>query len=130
MSNKVFSSMEEFYQANLARLSSPEADYGVWWTEAGKPYPKWRVSYVKATGEIYAHEMTTEGGKVEILGLIPPDDAEIYYHTLDGILAGWADVIWHSGSLAWVRERLKTQRIADNMEDYWKHQASGAESNW
>jgi hypothetical protein len=24
----------------------------------------------------------------------------------------------------------KAQRIADNMEDYWKHQASGAEGGW
>ena len=128
--SKVFSSLEAFYQANPARRSSPEADYGVHWTEAGKPYPKWRISYVKDTGEIYAYEQLPDNGRVMLLGHVPPDAAELYYQTLEGILAGWAEVIWQAGSLEWARKRLEAQHIADNMEDYWKHQASGAESNW
>ena len=127
--SKIFSSLEAFYQDKPARRSSGEADYGVWWTEAGKNYPKWRVSYIHDTGEVYALQLI-DGGKVERLGWIQPDDAEIYYQTLEGILAGWAEVIWRPGSLDWVRKRVGDHCIASNVEDYQKHLASGAEPNW
>ena len=126
MSNKTFPTIEAFYEDNPARRSSGEADYGSWWTEAGKAYPKWRVSYIKATGEVYAVQLFNPE-KVELLGIIPPDDGDIYYKTLDGVLAGWADVCGQPGSLDWIRQRVQAQRTLDKMEDFWKHQASGAE---
>ena len=122
---KTFKTIEEFYNDKPARRSSPEADYGVWWTEAGKGFPRWRVSYIKDTGEIYAYDHT----KVELLGTVQPDADPVYYRTLDDILAGWAEIIWRPGSLDWVRQRMKEHTIAANMEDYWKHTAAGAETN-
>lgn len=38
------------------RKKSPEFDYGVWWTPTGNAheFPRWSVSWIKNTGEIYA----------------------------------------------------------------------------
>lgn len=96
--------IEAFYAQNEERRRSGEADYGVWWTEPGRDWPRWRVSYIQKTGEVYAVQLT--GGRVELLGVVSPDDDHIYYHTLDHILEGWADVIHAPGSLDWVRARL------------------------
>ena len=121
---KRFSSIEDFYSANEERRRSGEADYGVWWTEPGV-VGNWRVSYVRATGEVYAVHFRS-GGEVEVLGIVPPDPDEWkqmrteyrvsgigvankgrYYETLDRILEGWADRCGSPGSLSWVREQLR-----------------------
>jgi hypothetical protein len=108
-----YRSLEEFYGANASRRASGEADYGVWW-HGDSPWPCWRVSYVHTTGEVYAAQLGGEG-KVEILGVVPPDEEHIgphhqpwerYYRTLDKILEGWAGHCGQPGGLAWVRERL------------------------
>jgi len=112
-----YRSLEEFYGANPARRASGEADYGVWWL-GDSPRPHWRVSYVHATGEVYAAQL---GGEVEVLGVVPPDEEHIgaldqpwepYYRTLDKILDGWAEHCGQPGGLAWVRERLARQEEA------------------
>ena len=98
-----YPSVEAFYAADPRRRNSPEAYYGVWWREEGSAGP-WRVSYIQATGEVYAEERGGKG-RVEVLGIIPPDNltpGAIYYRTLDHILHGWA----YAGHLSWVRERL------------------------
>ena len=107
----VYPSLEAFYSENEARRRSPEADYGVWWKDGGSD-ELWCVSYVQATGEVYAVHI----GGVEILGIVPPDPDErtrgdlrrelTYYRTLDRILEGWAEHCGRPGGLAWVRERL------------------------
>ena len=109
MTYSAYPSLEAFYNANESRRRSPEADYGVWWTEASRRWPKWRVSYVKQTGEVYAVQ-TTSAGHVAVLGIVPPDDGEIYYQTLDRILKDWADHCGQPGGLAWVMERLNAGR--------------------
>ena len=88
-----YANIEEFYSENEERRRSGEADYGVYWTAPGSTWPYWRVSYIQKTGEIYAVQLTA-GGRVRLLGTVPPDDAPIYYQTLDRILEGWADVIY------------------------------------
>jgi len=98
--------LEAFYSENPERRNSGEADYGCWWTEPGQEWPRWRVSYVHKTGEVYAVQLT--GGHVKLLGIVPPDDDRIYYRTLDRILEGWADVIHELGSLNWVHEKLQS----------------------
>ena len=100
-----YKNIEEFYAENEERRRSGEADYGCWWTEPGHSWPRWRVSYIQKTGEVYAVQLT--GGQVKLLGVVPPDDASIYYQTLDRILEGWADVIHELGSLDWVQARLQ-----------------------
>lgn len=102
---KTYASIEEFYAENEERRRSGEADYGVWWTAPGLSWPKWRVSYIQKTGEVYAVQMK-EGGLARILGIVPPDDGHIYYRTLDRILEGWADAIHQPGSLIWVEGKL------------------------
>ena len=49
----LYQTLQAFYDADPRRGCSPEADYGVHWRQ--HPWPgTWRVSYVKATGEVYA----------------------------------------------------------------------------
>ena len=102
---KSFANIEDFYAENEERRRSGESDYGVWWTEPGQHWPRWRVSYIQKTGEVYAVQLTT-GGQVKLLGLVPPDDGPIYYQTLDRILEGWVDVA-DPCSLDWVKARLQ-----------------------
>ena len=111
---KFYASLETFYSENEARRQSPEADYGVWWMDDSK-YEHWRVSYVQATGEVYAVKLPGVG-EVRVLGIVPPDPDErtradlrrqlTYYRTLDRILAGWVNHCGQPGGLAWIRERL------------------------
>ena len=113
MAQIIYSSLEQFYAANEARRRSPEADYGVWWHD-GVRCQFWRVSYVQATGEVYARRH--QHGQVEVLGVVPPDPDErrsnglpygkTYYRTLDRLLEGWAEHCGRPGGLAWVRDRL------------------------
>jgi len=103
---KAYANIEDFYAENEERRRSGEADYGVWWTAPGQSWPKWRVSYIQKTGEVYAVQLN--GGQVKLLGIVPPDDAPIYYQTLDRILIGWSGVIQEPGSLDWVQARLKS----------------------
>ncbi|MDP2661332.1 MAG: hypothetical protein Q8R28_11455 [Dehalococcoidia bacterium] len=98
-----YANLEEFYAADERRRRSGEADYGLYWVQDGQRWPRWRVSYIKATGEVYGVELPH--GRVEVLGVVPPDDGRIYYRTLDKLLAGWADH-WDM-PLSWVRERLR-----------------------
>ena len=103
-----YASIEEFYSEDERRRLSPEADYGVWWIESEeKQFPHWRVSYVRATGEVYALEMGDKE-QVILLGTYPVDDVdegEVYYRGLNQCLDGWAQL--YPKPLAWVVERLQ-----------------------
>lgn len=117
-----YQDIEDFYAANEDRRTSGEADFGVWWTEPGQPYPKYRVSYIHATGEVYAVALNRDDkgpyhGPVLLLGVVPPDDQpdgpvgrRTYYRTLDTILEGWPQRCGQPGGLQWVRERLRGYR--------------------
>ncbi len=71
MTNKIYLSLEAFYDDNPARRASPEADYGVWWLGPDGFYPRWRVSYIRDTGEVYAFAQGK--GAVELLGVVKAD---------------------------------------------------------
>ena len=103
-----YPNIEAFYSENEARLRSGEADYGVWWHD-GVGCEFWRVSYVQATGEIYAvkyHACWCPHGQVEVLGIVEPDPEGSYYQTLDRILEGWSEYCGRLKSLPWIREKL------------------------
>ena len=112
---KVYPSLEAFYSEKGDRRRSPEADYGCWWVnDQGTGHC--RVSYVQATGEVYAVQLIYDEA-VEVLGVVPPDPDETvrrgfgrtmfpYYRTLDRILEGWSEHCGRPDGLAWVRERL------------------------
>lgn len=109
---KTYPNIEAFYSENEARRRSGEADYGVWWTNPGRR-DHWRVSYIQATGEVYAVRLH-DGGEVEVLGVISPDPDDgssrgpqsRYYRTLDRILEGWPEHCIALGGLAWIRTKL------------------------
>ena len=49
----VYPTLEAYYAADERRLRSEECNYGVHWRLDGWEY-RWRVSYVRNTGEVYA----------------------------------------------------------------------------
>ena len=74
------------------------------------------MSYIQATGEVYAAEQWGPC-RVRVLGIVPPDpderrwdgspwEGKHYYRTLNQILDGWADPDITSHDLAWVEQRL------------------------
>lgn len=68
------------------REKSPEVDFGAWWSDRIGPKgerlgPFWRVSWIEATGELYAVSM---GTKLVILGIFPTR-AEV-----EQAMGGWA----------------------------------------
>ena len=97
-------SIKAFYDAEPLRRLSGESDYGVWWQDE-RPFPRFRVSYIEATGEVYAVALTGEG-RSELFGQVQPDEGDHHYRTLDRILAGWAHYCGSPHGLAWLRERL------------------------
>lgn len=100
-----YPSLTEFYQST-ARAGSGERDYGRMWQDGETRWPLWSVSYIRATGEIYAAEQR-DPGRVRVLGVVPPDDGPgVWYATLSAILGGWADPDISGHDLAWVERRL------------------------
>ena len=79
----MYPTLDAYYAADERRLRSEEADYGVHWRLDGWEY-RWRVSYVRNTGEIYAVNQGCTIGPVFVL----------------------ARAVRPSDSLRWVRDRL------------------------
>lgn len=101
-----FPTITAFYDHTPIRATSPESDYGVHWIEDDATFPMWRVSYIKATGEVYAVRLHGNA-RVVVLGTVVPDPGPgIYYHTLDHILRGWAELPAEKRRLSWVAGRL------------------------
>jgi hypothetical protein len=104
-----FESIDAFYAARGGKFSR-ECDYGVWWSDNPQGFPRYRVSYVKDTGDVYAINQTT--GRVEVLGTVEPDPIDErdfrsrWEGPLDDLLEGWPDRCGPPGGLAWVRSRL------------------------
>ena len=104
---------------------SEEASYGVHRRLQGWPH-KWRVSYVRATGEIYAVDQglrlhnavdrTLAYGPLYVIGHVEPDPVpegdrkSLYYATLEQIRDGWAERCWTPDGLIWLRDRLAEVR--------------------
>ena len=89
----VYPTPEAYYAADERRLRSEECDYGVHWRLDGWQ-SRWRVSYVRNTGEVYAVTQGHTIGPVFILAIIPPDPVpdgdrhSLFYATLEAILEG------------------------------------------
>lgn len=102
-----YDSLEAFYAGDVRRVESVEVDFGVHWRPSHSAFQTWRVSWVEATGELYAVRLSPgpivgrgRGGPVHVLatGLRMVEDAE-------ELLLGWTDECGSVGSLDWVRER-------------------------
>jgi hypothetical protein len=98
-----YASIEEFYEARGTRFGWSEVDYGGgWrWSSSRRP-PRYRVTYVRGSGEIYVMQFGgRQNGRVEVYG--QTDD----YATLEQILAGWWEHCERPRSLLWLVGRLK-----------------------
>lgn len=114
-----YPSLRAFYRQR-DRKTSPEADYGVHWhtrRRLGRAWSvPWRVSYVQATGEIYATP-ADGNGPVRVLGVLQADHEfrpgqGVWYAQLDRVLEGWADPEVTGGWIGWVRGQLAARGIA------------------
>lgn len=111
-----FPTLNAFYFDDFTRYASGEADYGVMWRDGLVNWPHWRVSYIRATGEVYGLELGGYG-RVRILGVIPADEPpdggnfrpySTWHHTLDRLLGNWADPeLTRNFSLSWITERIR-----------------------
>lgn len=107
-----YPTLEAFYDEDPRRRTSGEADYGCWWQD-DRSFPRYRVSYIEATGEVYKLALRPGGdGEVQVLAVVPPDPVEeprsrsLYYRTLDRILDGWAEHCGPPDGITWVRRQL------------------------
>jgi hypothetical protein len=105
-----FPNTDAFYNDSPVRRFSPEADFGVHWTD-GSDWPRYRVSHIRDTGELYATSLSGGGhAGIEILGVIPADDVpdgEAWYSGADAILEGWSDPT--ITELQWIRDRMPSR---------------------
>lgn len=106
-----FTNIEDFYNDNPARRPSRECDYGLW-TDPARHRDSFRISYVQATGEVYAARLAQpDHGPIQLLGLVLPDPSphplrSNFHITLDRILDGWTNAsVRHQGP-QWVKDRL------------------------
>ena len=115
MTRLVFHSIEDFYTDNPKRRHSGEADFGAHWRNGRRPdsnfTPRYRISYVEETGELYAEEHRS--GAVFLVGVVPSEDInhtgeERYWEKLDReILKGWSmQCARNDYGIQWVKERL------------------------
>ena len=104
-----YPTIESYYDGRPGRRRSGEADYGVHWTVRGN-CTRWRVSYVRNTGEVYAVRRSSDRDTTIVLGTFPADEgagpADVYYQGLERHLEGWALRCTIPGSLAWVQARM------------------------
>lgn len=107
------------------RRWSEEASYGDHWRLQGWPH-KWRVSCVRATGEIHAvhqglrlHDAvgrTLAYRPLYVIGHDEPDPVpegdrkSLYYATPEQTLDGWAERCWTPDGLTGLRDRLAEVR--------------------
>ena len=112
---RIFPSRDDFELDDPHRALSPEAPYGCHWRTSAVPDIRWRVSYIRDTGEIYAIAQTRPF-EVWLMGQVPPDPVDetvpwdrrqnYYYRTLDTILEGWSDPGISAYDLDWIVNRL------------------------
>lgn len=120
----IFKDVDEFYDDNPERRFSEEAGYGVHW-RLDHPSDRFRVSYIRATGELY---QVGDGGRgpVTLLGTFPIDDDAgddwrnpwyrgLNHHLREGEPNGWPHQCGKPNGLLWLLSRLEqppARRIA------------------
>ena len=88
----------EAWASEPRRERSNEVDFGVFWTYQGMPFPKWRVSWIEATGEVYAKEL---GGQERFAVLARADNRT----QADALMRGWTDYDLRPKDLSWIVAR-------------------------
>ena len=117
--------LEQFYEADPRRRHSEELEFGTDWDEAGA---RTQVSWVEATGELYAMRDPLGGLQSDVIGdmrATPVSDEQLTVEVLgvvsgraaaEAVMSGWENAM-ASGpdSLAWVRDRVA--HAADEVGD-------------
>jgi hypothetical protein len=106
-----YQSLDAFYFEDPIRAASREVDYGVDWHDDGRPWPRYRVSWLEATGELVA--VTLAGTcAVRVLAILPADeharaadDHRAMRAHVDRLLDGWQDA--QPAALEWVIGRVR-----------------------
>ena len=100
LSRPMFPSILDFYSARAERERSPEVDYGYHWRRsntADHGEPRWRLSYVENTREVYAMRCDGSTAVVLLAENVSRDEVET-------ALTGWAEM--SAPTLAYAVERL------------------------
>lgn len=102
-----FPNINELYEARGGRWS-PECDLGVWWLRGDRPYPRYRLTWIEDTGDLYIANQHT--GEITVLAKIPPETfpepPNRRFISLDGDssrpLFGWTEHAHEPDGLSWV----------------------------
>jgi hypothetical protein len=100
---QTYASLDAFYEAGGQRRSlSIEHDFGVMWREGTRRRPRYRLSWVEATGELYTLALSEfeHQRKIELLGIVDT------HEQVEQLLMGWETLPFGESTLDWVRERL------------------------
>ncbi|MDQ1475326.1 MAG: hypothetical protein QOE62_555 [Actinomycetota bacterium] len=108
--------LEDFYNADPRRRHSEELEFGTDWTEAGA---RTQVSWIEATGEMYAMRDPLGGLQSDVIGdlrVTPVSDEQLTVEVLGvvngreratAVMSGWeAAMPEGDNSLSWVRDRI------------------------
>jgi hypothetical protein len=108
--------LEQFYEADPSRRHSEELEFGTDWDEAGA---RTQVSWVEATGELYAMRDPLGGLQSDVIGdmrATPVSDKQLTVEVLgvvsgraaaEAVMSGWENAMASGAdSLAWVRDRV------------------------
>lgn len=90
---------EQFYKEDPQRKTSDEWDFGAEWRKS-YVYPTYRISYVVATKELIAVNLSYIDDCIEILGTVPQQEIE-------SLLRGHEHVMGEIHSVDWIKTRLK-----------------------
>jgi hypothetical protein len=111
--------LAQFYAEKPIRERSPEWDFGVHWRNGARDWPRYRVSWIVRTGEVYAFAPQDD---VILLGVVPSVGEYPYAGTMENwaafkneqpierLMKGWAEE--SNPQLDWVRRRLE-ERATD-----------------
>lgn len=102
-----FPGIGAFYAADLRRMHSPEIDFGVMWRmgHVRASEPCWRVSWVEATGEVYAtNQRRGTHASLIVLGRVTGRES------IEAALEGWANT--DDWSISWVEAALDAAAAA------------------
>jgi hypothetical protein len=98
-----YPSLDAFYAAGGERRAlSLEHDFGVMWRAGRRRRPRYRVSWIEATGELYALALSEfeQLRDVELLGIVET------HERVEQLLSGWETLPFDESTVDWVRARI------------------------
>lgn len=113
--------IEEFYDADPQRRSSPEVELGTEWHDAHGV--RYELSWVQDTGELYVmrepvpetwedpfgdflvQEASVDNFTVAVVGRVTTHDE------LEEVLAGWQEAMREPNGVAWIADRLRAKGV-------------------